>query len=43
MIPGCIEHAYSISSTMQETKNRIENLSVIWLDLKMPMVQYLIA
>ena len=32
-IPGCVEHAYSIWSKIQETENRKENLSVIWLDL----------
>ena len=32
-IPGCIEHTYFIWSTIQEAKNKNENLSVIWLDV----------
>ena len=32
-IPGCIEHAYTIWNTIQETKVEKGNLSVVWLDL----------
>ena len=32
-LPGCIEHAYSIWDTIQETKESKKDLSVLWLNL----------